>query len=698
MLACFDIVCCHLMSSSLLPELRHRILKLLPPNEVALSGRLTCKDAAESLADPGHCTVRLREPLPDYADPQRCIQYSQSSFCDLTFHGRLRATSVAAASGSEANMSVAWGLLKPCLFEELCPGANSVPPLHYASASWFNSVGWVDAPPLVQEDPGSAAVKAGHVHLLPWLLRNCVPLDPQRTLNAAAEHCDLAGLQSVWDLLSAGPPGCSGRPYYSMWAFKAIRAAARSQPPDSAAAKVKWLCEKNEDTEQSHLEAAVGAAEAGDVGLFLRWPLRRHLHMLALGDSGYAVLAAALQHFSEPEAVDWLLDEEGFMLPGDEEAGGLLAVWKGAAASGNVDMLRWLADKMVPLPPEQLQDDEEWDEDVQLQEDEHGQGRGLGELLVAAAKSGQVGAVRYLHVELGLPLTEQAFCAAVGSGSVPLAAWLLQAGCPMGPAAYVRAAAGAHVGMVRWLAEEARCPFEQDTVSSVIHKWPEHPEGGDKGAASGSGGGSGGGSDDLLKVVKLLLDAGCPLGEQDVGLDADGPFGQQDDALTNAVWRGDLPLVRYLHEERGVAFGDRTLARAADNGSEAMLGYLWAAGCVPHGRSSGGSPAQVTEPYAVAGSNGDLGTLRCLKVLGVPWDATWAIERARRLDCTLPVLRWFVEQGAGLERENAVRELVQATAREWLRGSYRQSVEWFMSHPAVGSERVMDQRRFFMAI
>ncbi len=671
------------MFSVLLPELRHRILKLLPPNEVTLSGRLTCKDAAEALSDRQHGTVSLRERLPDYADPASCIRYAQSSFLKVTFRKRLRVTSVAAASGSEANLTVAWGLLKPCLFEELCPGVRSVPMLHYASASWLDGNGMLTGPPLIPEDPGSAAVKAGHVHLLPWLLHNCVPLDPQRTLNAAAEHCDLPGLQAVWDLLSSGPPGSSDSPYYKTCRVgchcgrcRTIRAAARSQPPDSAAAKVKWLCEKAGDTEESHLEAAVGAAEAGDVGLFLRWPLRRPLRMLALADSEYAVLAAALQHFSEPGAVDWLLDEGGFVLPGEEEARGLLAVWKGAAASGNADMLRWLVDKMVPLPPEQLHDDDDDDDDdddCDEEEEEDGQedagrARGLGKLLVAAAKTGQVEPVRFLHEELGVPLTAQAFSAAAGSGSVPLAAWLLQAGCPMRPAAYTWAAAGAHVGMVRWLAEEARCPFAQETLPFVTYAWAQ----GSGADANGSQGGSkcgsrGGGGGELLEAVKLLLDACCSLGAR-------------DDALQDAAWRGDLPLVQYLHEERGVAFGDGLLARAADNGSGAVLEYLWAAGCAPHETSSSGSSAEVVEPYTVAGSNGDLTSLRCLQALGVPWDGRWAVERAlRRSVLMLPVVRWFVEQGAEVATANGLEMLARSVVQAHRLGMHAATVEWLMS-------------------
>ncbi len=43
--------------------------------------------------------------------------------------------------------------------------------------------------------PGTVAVRRGHSHLLPWLMRRGCLLDPEGALEAAAERCDLAGEQ-----------------------------------------------------------------------------------------------------------------------------------------------------------------------------------------------------------------------------------------------------------------------------------------------------------------------------------------------------------------------------------------------------------------------------------------------------------------------------------------------------------------------
>ncbi len=129
-----------------------------------------------------------------------------------------------------------------------------------------------------------------------------------------------------------------------------------------------------------------------------------------------------------------------------------------------------------------------------------------------------------------------------------------------------------------------------------------------------------------------------------------------------------------------MAFGDGLLARAADNGSGAVLEYLWAAGCAPHETSSSGSPAEVVEPHTVAGSNGDLATLRCLQALGVPWDGRWAVERAlRRSVLMLPVVRWFVEQGAEVATASGLQTLAHAVVQAHRLGMHAATVEWLMS-------------------
>ncbi len=51
-------------------------------------------------------------------------------------------------------------------------------------------------------DVGSAAVVSGLAHLLPSLAQLCPGMvDPGRTLEAAARHCDLAGLEAAWEVV-----------------------------------------------------------------------------------------------------------------------------------------------------------------------------------------------------------------------------------------------------------------------------------------------------------------------------------------------------------------------------------------------------------------------------------------------------------------------------------------------------------------
>ncbi len=51
-------------------------------------------------------------------------------------------------------------------------------------------------------DVGSAAVASGLARRLPSLAQRCTGLlDPVRTMEAAAIHCDLAGLQAEWEVV-----------------------------------------------------------------------------------------------------------------------------------------------------------------------------------------------------------------------------------------------------------------------------------------------------------------------------------------------------------------------------------------------------------------------------------------------------------------------------------------------------------------
>ncbi len=48
-------------------ELHLRILSFLPPNDLALAGRLTCEEAGWRLSSRDRCTVHFDQPLPSSA-------------------------------------------------------------------------------------------------------------------------------------------------------------------------------------------------------------------------------------------------------------------------------------------------------------------------------------------------------------------------------------------------------------------------------------------------------------------------------------------------------------------------------------------------------------------------------------------------------------------------------------------------------
>ncbi len=174
-----------------------------------------------------------------------------------------------------------------------------------------------------------------------------------------------------------------------------------------------------------------------------------------------------------------------------------------------------------------------------------------------------------------------------------MAALLLSRGCPMHPDAYVSACARGELAMLRWLAQEARCPHAHDTVSKVIHWWPRgsvtvtaaaaakptadplaagHAAvtalgtvGGQEATAANGGcgraesvrvscSGSGGSSmvvlvaaGSCLQAVQLLVEAGCP-----VGLAGGGA-----PEVNAACELGELALVVWLVEQAGCTFDHR---------------------------------------------------------------------------------------------------------------------------------------------
>ncbi len=600
------------------------VLDHLDSNKIALDGRLICKDAQEHLCLPEQCTAQLSMPLPPAASDAAWQPHVQQAFRQLSFSAKARTLSVAASSGSERNLELAWALLRPCLFPGLLLPVYVNPYNQCYVNSWYH----VDGYDL--EDPGKAAIAAGHAHLLPWLVRNRCPLHRDNNLIAAAEHLDLEGMKRAVQLLEGGLAHPS-----EDWLRGAMAEAASRSGGAAIIPKLAWLLAADEDEgvklqqqrqqQQQQQErqqqrkwqlhnAATGAAASGNLSV-LQW-----LHGQGLNDpcldlyQWSSALSAALRH-GHLHVADWVVAQEGF--PQDWQQSNRLKLWPDACRSGRMEPLRWLLRHGVPAH---------------------------GSHTMAAAEAGNLEAVQLLHERFSVPLTAELFAKAAYSGSVPTATWLLQAGCPMSPRAYCLAAGKGNAAMVLWLAREAGCTWDKYTLSAVIRSWP---------ARSKS-------STALLPTVRALVEAGWPHG--------DGT------AYTNSTYsaaaRGDLPLLRYLHEEVGVAFEPDIVGAAAQGGCQAMLEWLVGAGC---GLGSG-------YPYARAALNGDLATLSCLHRLGVPFgDASWWREMSFKRCAPFAALRWMVERGAPWDEGEAKDKL---EALEDFTLSDDESLVWFKARVA----------------
>jgi hypothetical protein len=98
--------------------------------------------------------------------------------------------------------------------------------------------------------------------------------------------------------------------------------------------------------------------------------------------------------------------------------------------------------------------------------------------MVLAAAGGDVGVLRVVIEELGaelqhaLPTARGLVDTAASSGLAAVRYLVSERGQPMPPAAYVEAASVGDLAMVRCLAHELHCPFEEDTLCRVVRDWP----------------------------------------------------------------------------------------------------------------------------------------------------------------------------------------------------------------------------------
>ncbi len=655
-------------------ELFLRVLELLPPNEQALSGRLACKDAAQRLSEPRHRTVQCGQPLPEHAADGCWQQQLQERGRNMSLKLKAQLLSSAATSGCETNVRLAWGVLQPCLFPEMVsePVTSEYPFAAYPEL----------------DDPGTAAAKAGHVGIVAWLVAHGCPLHRQRTLLAAAEYCSLSGLQEVWELLAT--PGCQGAAQQPLAQKKVACAAARSRDPD-ARAKVLWVLGKYGDqvpSEVRHL-CIMQAAEAGSMDVARHLFLGIPVPSPAFIRSGTCLLAVALRKAELPLA-DWLVDKRGLELPGAGAGVRVKEVWEAAAYDGSVATLQWLRDRGVPphkaavapaiqsgcldavrflldecgLPTKPIasilavgSDSVElmaWLRQRASADSAPPGGLVWSPLLYApAALCGNLAMVEWLVREARCPFDESTallvLCAwpeskpgrgsdsgrsggsssgssssggssrssagKPGSGRELMRALqlLTDAGCPLdvqGWDTMLHVAKHGDMELVRWVVQQAGASrWPRDAMQHLILNWPE---GGAPGAC-------------LCDAVRIVLAARGSSGNSR--------------AAEEAARRGDVEVLRLLHEQGGLRLGRGAWVAAAEGGCEAVLEWLAAVGCRV------GTDAAL-DPYVAAGCRGDRAVLSALRRLGVPWGYSKVLRAVVDLGGTAAVVRWMVENGA----------------------------------------------------
>ncbi len=607
---------------ALSPELMLRVLSARPPHTLAYAGRLACKDAAQQCTQPQQCTLLLSEPLPPSSQAfDLALAKAQQGVSALSFRRQLNLFSTAAASGSQANLELVWTVMRP----RVCPEMLRVGP-----PKDVRDVG----------DPGVAAARAGHPHLLPWLLAHCPGLvDPVKALAAVAGHCDLAALQEAWGLVrealdSPGEGGARQQPGRttradgvgeqggSMWEQLLDAAAACKFPEGSA--KLEWVLWAGGGCSLVRAATVAAALRSGQLDR-VQW-LLREFPWVRVGPGKGGIVTAALQH-SDLGVVEWLVDEAACALPGAEEGA------EAAAASGNVAKLLWLERRGLPLTSAA------WNLAARC-----------------AARKGHVGVLRFLEerpVDFSDPTDGGLFYAAVESGSIEAAALLRHHGCP---ANYdLCFAARGNVEMVRWLLDEAQLNTSPEAaLQGVLYLWPDQTSADDAGLAAAVG--------MLLEVAKA---AGGAAGKAGDAIKTEVLF-----AVNAAASRGNAQLLRTILEHPLAPYAhDVYMGEAASSGCVDAMRWLSQPG-ESSGRRRYTEPARSVAWLSCHGAlvSGDLATAAYLTSLGMVWGRT-SLFQAVAKGCFLSGLQWMVEQGAPAGPKGVRRALEGAKStevREWL--------------------------------
>ncbi|PNH07772.1 hypothetical protein TSOC_005743 [Tetrabaena socialis] len=442
------------------PELLHRVLGLLPPNELACTARLVCKAAAAAFCSPQYTTVRLSLPSPHDAFVRRWGE--PLAMRPLTLERRRQLLFLTGASGDIVNLQFI-ALHVGCLV-----GTAAAPPAGTAAAGpALDEAWWLrrEGNARVVYKVLAAAAEAGRRPMVEWIVANA-RFEGARPRGSRYSHtkwllyqascCAARGGHKslmVWLHEERKVVNKFNDPYYLLIAAAAgydlrmLQRLHRTHLPGRKAGE-------HIITAEQHRPDVVGAAAASatsDWRAKVEW----------LEGQGYprtdGAAAFAARYPDAPARLAWL-GARGYPLTA--------RVVRAAAGSGNVEALQYLLAEGTPSDGPAM-DAATWYCNLQAMQMLHAQGRPIAaDALCYAARAGSLPAVCWLLGLLGneqqrAALDADLISAAAESGCLALLVRLRELGCPLTAKTFARAASAGSEEVLEWLAEQG-CPMEVD--------------------------------------------------------------------------------------------------------------------------------------------------------------------------------------------------------------------------------------------
>ncbi|GFR42537.1 hypothetical protein Agub_g3443 [Astrephomene gubernaculifera] len=489
------------------PELLLSIVRVLPANEIALTGRLINKATAAHFRGPQFTTVRLSLPSPPHAFAKRWG--SPGAMRGLTLAQRRQLLCLTAASGSLPNLQVAAthagcalngrGFL--ATIHSGCVQTGGAFPAAAAAGQlevcqWLRQQGctWESHPLDAAAEAGQraacewllaagcpwshaavySAARGGHVGLMEWLLQQRperAEVCNMRLLQTASRGCDLATLQRLYRDWRGARLGRQ---------FKCdILTTVVGSPAPDWQDKVVWLEKQGCPKDPS---VCAEAATCSDALSRLAWLRRR----------GYPVDEMALHLAAERGDVAVMDSLDCFMNEGDQLEVDMMTLGytaSNAARHGHLAALQWFFARF-DLNPSNALDSAAQGGHLELVSWLLGRAGGnmRSALFASAATSGNLELLRWLR-QRGCPWDASALSRAAEAGCEEALEWLVEQGCRWGSNgdAYIRAARNGDLGTLRCL-RRLGCPWgTHKTFTTCV------------------------GDNCPLEALRLLLELGCPV-------------------------------------------------------------------------------------------------------------------------------------------------------------------------------------------